>query len=116
VRPKGWIRGGVGVAIAAAISLPAAGAYALGRAHAAPVVVPLALGDIARENGTTLGCEAKLRAGFRELDCRKFRPLVGTYGAVLTMRGLKVLRYDSASTATLVFEATHANPRAHTCG
>jgi hypothetical protein len=109
------LRGIAGLAIAAAISLPAAGAYALGRAHA-PVVVPLALGDIARENGTTLGCEAKLRAGLRELDCRKFRPLVGTYGAVLTMRGLKVLRYDSASTATLVFEATHTNPRAHTCG
>jgi hypothetical protein len=100
---------------AAAVALPAAGAYAVGRSHAGAPVVPLAINDIAALNGTTLGCQAKIRAGVRELDCRKFRPLAGSYGAVLTMRGLKVLRYDTTSTATVVFTASHLNRRAQTC-
>jgi hypothetical protein len=104
------------LACLAAASVPTAGAYALGRSHAQSGVVPLALGDIARVNGTALGCAARLRSGYRQLDCRRFNPLVGTYGAILTMQGLKVVRYDTASTGTVVFTARHAQRKARACG
>jgi hypothetical protein len=109
------LRRGLVVAALALVVLPAAGAYALGRAQS-PRVVSLATGDIARVDGTTVGCEAKRAAGFRELDCRRYSPLVGSYGALITMRGLRVVRYDTAHSATIVFTAKHSTRHVHTCG
>ncbi len=68
------------------------------------------LGDVVRVEGGAVGCRVTRRAGFpgqKLLDCRRAGSLPGTFGVLMGVRKLLVLRFEKQDVARVVFTATH---------
>jgi hypothetical protein len=110
------------VAFVAAVLVAAAGAgggVQLARggtaAHGAPAIA-IGEGDVVKVAGAPIGCIVRRENGLPTLDCRRIGPLAGTYGTMLTARGVTVVRFLSGMSARVVFTARHRSLRARTCG
>jgi len=56
-----------------------------------------------------------MRDHVRVLDCRKIGPHEGTYGAILSGRGVVVVRFENERVAQVVFSARHRSLTTKTC-
>jgi hypothetical protein len=86
------------------------------RQQGEPGVTPLRVGEIVKVSGTPIGCVVRRQAGERVLDCRRFGPLMGSYGTILSRTRALVVRFDSKTSGTIVFTAHHRSLRTRTCG
>jgi hypothetical protein len=77
--------------------------------------IALKVGDIVRVSGAPIGCVVSLRADVKTLDCRRIGSLPGTYGTLLNGQGARVVRFETASVAKIVFSARHGWNNTHTC-
>jgi hypothetical protein len=69
------------------------------------------LGDVVRVKGGAVGCRVTRRAGFpgqKLLDCRRAGALPGTFGVLMGVRKLLVVRFEKQDVARVVFTATNA--------
>jgi hypothetical protein len=78
-------------------------------AHAARAGSPIFLspGDVVQVSGAPLGCRVIVPNGLKTLDCRVAGPLAGSYGTLMSVRRVQVVRFRSARVAKVVFVATH---------
>jgi hypothetical protein len=95
-------------ALASALLTLAAGRLT---AHAAtrPTETMLSVGDRFRVDGAPLGCRVARISSYAHrvfVDCRRAGQLRGTYGTLLSSREALVVRFRSAHTAKVVFQAT----------
>jgi hypothetical protein len=80
-----------------------------GPAHAAQsqaMPVMLDTGQTMQVVGAPLGCRVTVSSGVKTLDCRVAGRLTGSYGALMSSRRLRVVRFRSAHVAKVVFVAT----------
>jgi hypothetical protein len=77
--------------------------------------ITLNVGDIVRVSGAPIGCIVSLQAEVKTLDCRRIGSLPGTYGTLLNGQGARVVRFETASVAKVVFSARHQRNNTHTC-
>jgi hypothetical protein len=104
------------IVAAAAASLIVPATVAADRPGTAqPAHVTLHLGDIVTVSGAPVGCIARKLDGLRVVDCRKVGPHAGTYGAVVSGRGVLVLRFRNEGVAKVVFSARQDSTRTRTC-
>jgi hypothetical protein len=80
-----------------------------------PPPIALNVGDIVRVSGAPIGCIVRLQAKVKTLDCRRIGALPGTYGTLLNGQSARVVRFETASIAKIVFSAQHRRNNAHTC-
>jgi len=73
-------------------------------AGGAPIV--LHIGDTIQLAASPVGCKAGVRSGVKTLDCRVAGPLAGSYGTLMSGGRVLVIRFRTARTAKVVFEAT----------
>jgi hypothetical protein len=77
--------------------------------------ITLKVGDIIRVSGAPIGCIVSLQADVKTLDCRRIGSLPGTYGTLLNGQSARVVRFETASVAKIVFSARHQQTDTHTC-
>jgi hypothetical protein len=77
--------------------------------------ITLKVGDVVRVSGAPIGCIVRLQAKVKTLDCRRVGALPGTYGTLLSGQGVRVIRFQTANIAKIVFSARHQRNDAHTC-
>jgi hypothetical protein len=77
--------------------------------------ITLKVGDIVRVSGAPIGCIVRLQAEVKTLDCRRIGALRGTYGTLLNGQSARVIRFETANIAKIVFSARHERNNTHTC-
>jgi hypothetical protein len=75
----------------------------------------LKVGDNVPVSGAPIGCIVRLQAKVKTLDRRRIGALPGTYGTLLNGQSARVVRFETASIAKIVFSAQHRRNNAHTC-
>jgi hypothetical protein len=71
--------------------------------------VTIRVGDVVRVAGAGVGCKAIARDGVRTLDCRRAGPLPGTLDALVNSHRVIVARFETPTTARIIFSAEHAS-------
>jgi hypothetical protein len=77
--------------------------------------ITLKVGDIVRVSGAPIGCIVRRQAEVKTLDCRRIGALPGTYGTLLNGRSARVVRFETASVAKIVFSAQHRRNNTGIC-
>jgi hypothetical protein len=103
----------LGIALGVLI-VPAVGPASHTRGSENPPIT-VKVGDIVRVSGAPIGCIVRLRADIKTLDCRRIGSLPGTYGTLLNGLSARVVRFETASVAKIVFTAQHQRSNPHTC-
>jgi hypothetical protein len=104
----------LGIALGVLI-VPAVGPARHAGGSTNPLPIALNVGDIVRVSGAPIGCVVRLQAKVKTLDCRRIGALPGTYGTLLNGQSVRVVRFETASIAKIVFSAQHRRNNAHTC-
>jgi hypothetical protein len=103
----------LGIALGVLV-VPAVGpAWRTGRNVNPPIT--LKVGDIVRVSGAPIGCIVRVQAEVKTLDCRRIGALPGTYGTLLNGQSARVVRFETASIAKIVFSAQHRRNNTRTC-
>lgn len=74
----------------------------------------LRVGDTFVVEGAPIGCQVVERSGRPTIDCRRAGRAAGTYMALFDARRVRVARFRSRDTASVVFSARHRG-RARRC-
>jgi hypothetical protein len=77
--------------------------------------ITLKVGDIVRVSGAPIGCIVRRQAEVKTLDCRRIGALPGTYGTLLNGRSARIIRFETASVAKIIFSAQHLRNNTHIC-
>ena len=92
---------------ATAVSQESAAIDARALTSGAAQQVTLGVGDSMVVEGVPIGCAITRRSGRVVIECGRTGKVAGTYMAIVGRRTLKVARLRSATTAKIIFTATH---------
>jgi hypothetical protein len=103
----------LGIALGALL-VPALGPASHVRRSENPPIT-LKVGDIVRVSGAPIGCIVRRLRDVKTLDCRRIGSLPRTYGTLLNGQSARVVRFETASVAKIVFSAHHRRNNTNTC-